>query len=221
MIFDAPDPAYTSSPRAQTNFRLALKLAVGFVALLWAIHTVGWMFGLELQRFGVRPRTLDGLVGIFLAPLLHGGFAHLFSNSVPLIVLGTGLLHLYPRSALRALPVLYLGPGLAVWLLGRASIHIGASGLVYGLVTFIFFSGILRRDRRAIAAALLVFFLYGSIVWGVFPIRPGMSWETHLAAALLGGVLAFMLRGLDIPPRKRYSWEDEDESTSPPPNPPT
>ena len=109
------------------------------------------------------------------------------------------------------IPAVYLGPGIAVWLFARASVHVGASGLVYGLVSYIFVAGVIRRDRRAIAASLLVSFLYGSLAWGVLPIEPGVSWETHLAAALIGLVLAIALRRLDIPPRKRYAWEDEND----------
>ena len=204
-----PDPAYTSSEQARANFRLAGKIALGFVALIWLIQLLNWGLDLELERFGVRPRQLAGLPGILLAPLLHGSFAHLGANSLPLLVLGAGMLYLYPSSALKVIPAVYLGPGIAVWLFARASVHVGASGLVYGLVSYIFVAGVIRRDTRAIAASLLVSFLYGSLAWGVLPIKPGVSWETHLAAALIGLVLAIALRRLDIPPRKRYAWEDE------------
>jgi len=136
---------------------------------------------------------------------------------LPLLVLGTGMLYLYPGSALKVIPAVYLGPGIAVWLFAKApSVHVGASGLVYGLFGYIFVAGVIRRDRRAIAAALLVCFLYGTLVWGVLPIKPGVSWETHLAAALIGLALAIALRHLDIPPRKRYSWEDETHETGEP-----
>jgi membrane associated rhomboid family serine protease len=205
------DPTYTSSEQARANFRLAAKIALGFVALIWLIGLLNWGFDLGLERFGVRPRQLAGLPGILLAPLLHGGFPHLFANSLPLLVLGTVMLHLYPNSALKVIPTVYLGSGVAVWLFARGSDHIGASGLVYGLVTYIFVAGLIRRDKRAIAASLLVSFLYGTLAWGVLPIQPGVSWETHLAAALIGLALAIALRRLDIPPRKRYAWEDEDD----------
>ena len=205
------DPDYTSSARARASFRLAFKFAVGFVALIWLIDILNWALDLELQRFGVRPRQFAGLPGILLAPLLHGGPVHLIANSLPLLVLGTGMLYLYPNSAVKVLPAVYLGPGMAVWLFAEGGVHVGSSGLVYGLVSYIFVAGIIRRDRRAIAASLLVCFLYGTLVWGVLPIRPGVSWETHLAAALIGLLLAIALRCLDIPPRKRYSWEGEHE----------
>lgn len=211
MQVEIPDPAFTSSARARANFRLAARLALGAVAVLWAIHLLDWGLALELRRFGVRPRELAGLPGILLAPLLHGGFSHLVGNSLPLLVLGTGMLYLYPNSAVKVLPAVYLGPGIAVWMLAKTgSVHAGASGLVYGLFSYILAAGLIRRDRRAIAASLLVCFLYGTLVWGVLPIEPGVSWETHLAAALIGLALAIVLRRLDVPPRKRYSWEDED-----------
>ena len=174
MLVDIPDPAYTSSERARTNFRLAARIALGFVALIWLIEVLNWALDLDLGRFGVRPREFAGLPGILLAPLLHGGFAHLSTNSLPLLVLGTGMLYLYPNSALKVIPAVYLGPGIAVWLFAKASsVHVGASGLVYGLVSYIFVAGVIRRDRRAIAASLLIAFLYGSLVWGVLPIAPG------------------------------------------------
>jgi len=159
--------------------------------------------------FGVRPRELIGLPGILVAPLLHLDFNHLVANSLPLLVLGTAILHIYPYSAFRVLPAVYLGPGIVVWFFGKAGVHIGASGLVYGLAGYIFVAGLIRRDRRAIAASLLVAFMYGALAWGVLPINPAVSWETHLAAALIGIFLAITLRHRDNPPRLRYSWEDE------------
>jgi membrane associated rhomboid family serine protease len=209
MQIHIPDPAFASSDRARANFRLAVRIALGFVALIWVIELLNWSLDLEAEDFGVRPRQLAGLPGILFAPLVHGGFAHLIANSPPLLVLGTAMLYLYPSAARTVLPAIYLGPGVAVWIFARGGVHVGASGLVYGLVSYIFVAGLIRRDRRAIAASLLVCFMYGALVWGVLPIEPGVSWETHLAAVLIGVVLAIALRRLDIPPRTRYTWEDE------------
>jgi len=224
MQFDLPDPRYTHSAPSRALLTLAIRLALGFVAMLWLIHGMNWAMGLDPAPFGLRPREWSGLIGILTAPLAHADFAHLVANSVPLAAVGAVLLFLYPHSALRVLPVVYLGPGLLVWLFGRDSIHLGASGLVYGLVAYVFFAGLLRRDRRAIAASLLVVLMYGSLVWGVLPVDPTLSWETHLAAAVLGGTLALLLRRLDVPPRKRYAWEDEadraEESLPLDPSPP-
>ena len=211
MEVHVPDPAFTNSAHVRANFRRALRIALAFVALLWVIQYLNWGLELGLARFGVRPREWSGLVGVFAAPLLHGSFTHLIANSLPLAVLGTAMLHLYPQASRTVLPAVWLGPGLAVWLLARESIHIGASGLVYGLFGYVLVAGIIRRDRRAIAASLLVAFMYGSLAWGVLPIERGVSWETHLAAALIGVALAVILRHLDIPPRRRYAWEDEEE----------
>lgn len=210
MQIHVPDPAYTGSERARANFRLAVKLALGFVAILWFIQLSNWALGLGAEDFGVRPREWAGLPGILLAPLVHGSFMHLIANTLPLLVLGTTMLYLYPNAALKVLPAVYFGPGVAVWLFARGGVHIGASGLIYGLVSYVFVAGLIRRDRRAIAASLLVSFLYGASVWGVLPIERGVSWETHLAAALIGLALAIALRHLDIPPRRRYTWEDEE-----------
>jgi membrane associated rhomboid family serine protease len=210
MQIHVPDPAYTGSEQRRAHFRLAVKIALGFLALLWLIHLMNWGLDLGPEPLGIRPRQLAGLPGIVFAPLVHGNFAHLIANSLPLLVLGTAMLFLYPQAAPRTLPLIYLGPGVAVWLFARDSVHLGASGLVYGLLGYIFVAGLLRRDRRAIAASLVVSFMYGSLVWGVLPTRFGTSWETHLAAATIGVVLAIALRHLDVPPRKRYAWEDAD-----------
>lgn len=150
MQVHLPDPGYTSSEQARTSFRLAFKLALGFVVIIWLIDIANWTLGSELERFGVRPRELAGLPGILLAPLLHGGPFHLAANSVPLLVLGTGMLYLYPSSSLKVLPAIYLGPGIAVWLFAAGGIHIGSSGLIYGLLGYVFLAGVLRLDRRAI-----------------------------------------------------------------------
>jgi membrane associated rhomboid family serine protease len=216
MQVHMPDPHYTGSRQARTSFRVALEIALAFVALLWLIQLFNWTLDLELQRFGVRPREWQGLPGILLAPLLHAGFMHLLANTLPLLVLGTVMLHLYPGAAWRVLLTVYLGPGIAVWLLARGSVHIGASGMAYGLVGYILVAGLIRRDRRAIAASLLVCFMYGALVWGVLPIQPGVSWETHLAGALIGVALALVFRHLDVPPRRRYSWEGEGDDEGEP-----
>jgi len=205
---------YTGSDRARANFWLAARIALGFVAVLWLIQLLNWGLDPGLEDLGVRPRVWAGLPGILFAPLVHDGYAHLIANSLPLLVLGTAMLYLYPSSSRRVLPAVYLGPGAAVWLFARGGIHVGASGLVYGLASYIFVAGLIRRDKRAIATSLLVCFMYGALVWGVLPIVPRVSWETHLAAALIGLALAIMLRGLDVTPRNRYAWEDQEDDTA-------
>jgi membrane associated rhomboid family serine protease len=210
MQIHVPDPAYTDSERARGHFRLAARIALGFVAVLWFVFLLSWALDLDPEVSGIRPREWSGLVGVAFAPLVHASFAHLLANSLPLLVLGTAMLFLYPVSTLRVFPAVYFGTNLVVWLVGRQSVHFGASGLVYGFVAFVFVAGLLRRDRRAIAASLAVSFMYGSLAWGVLPVQSGVSWETHLAGALIGVVLAIALRHRDVLPPKRYAWEGHD-----------
>ena len=151
-------------------------------------------------------------MGILWAPLIHSSFTHLFTNTAPLLILGTALLYAYPRSAKIAIPVIYLGTGLGVWLFARHTYHIGASGLTFGFMFFVFTIGAIRWDRRAIALSMIVFFLYGSMIWGIFPNDSGISYETHLFATLLGIIMAILLRDHDpYLPEKEYSWEQDDD----------
>jgi membrane associated rhomboid family serine protease len=210
MHLGKPDPNFIASSRAQKNFRLALKIAVIFTGILWLILFVDYFLGLELTRFGLRPGHLKGLIGLLTAPLLHGGAEHMFSNTLPLIISLTAILYLYPRSSVRVMPVIWIGSGLLAWMIGRPSLHFGASGFVYGLLAFVFISGILRFDMRSVAVSIMVWFLYGSMIWGVLPIRPNMSWELHLAGAILGVAMAIVYRYWDVTPVKRYEWEDND-----------
>lgn len=210
MQLHKPDPEYTNSRKAQRNFILSLETSIAIMAVLWFIWLSDAYLGLELGRYGLRPRDSGGLIGIITAPLLHGSAEHLFSNTAPLLVSLTAILYLYPNSALRVLPMLWLGAGLLTWMIGRPSVHIGASGLVYGILSFVFISGMFRQDLRSIGVSLAVWFLYGSMIWGVLPIRPSMSWEMHLSGAILGLIMAILYRNYDRVPIKRYDWEDDD-----------
>jgi len=211
MHLGKPESDVTSSPRAQRNFLLALKIALWVVGILWMILIIDSVLGLGLARFGLRPRHVEGLVGIFTAPLLHGGVEHLFSNTLPLVISLTAILYLYPRSAMRVIPLIWIGSGLLGWFIGRPSLHFGASGFVYGLLAYVFISGILRMDMRSVGVSIMVWFLYGSMIWGLLPIRPNMSWELHLTGAIMGVALAIVYRRWDITPVKRYTWEDDDK----------
>jgi len=210
MEIHTPDPQYTQPKKDKRNFQLAFKIALYFLAVLWFILFVDQYFDLGLSRFGLRPLDLSGLFGILTAPLLHGDVEHLVSNSLPLIVSLTTVLYLYPNVSLRILPTIWLGSGLLGWFIGRPNIHIGISGFIYGMLAFIFVSGLIRRDKRSIAVALIVAFMYGSMVWGVLPINLKMSWELHLSGAIFGVVMAFWYRHWDRVPVKRYEWEDDD-----------
>lgn len=210
MHLGKPDPHFISSKKAQRNFNLALKVALALTGFLWLILIVDTFLGLGLNRYGLRPGHIEGLIGLLTAPLLHSGAEHMFSNTAPLIVAMTTILYLYPASSVRVIPAIWIGSGLLAWIIGRHSLHFGASGFVYGLLAFVFVSGILRLDMRSVAVSVMVWFLYGSMIWGVLPIRPHMSWELHLGGAIMGVALAIAFRRWDITPLKRYEWEDDD-----------
>jgi len=186
-------------------------LAVALLtAALWWIKVLDGVFDWDLGALGVHPRQAVGLIGVLTAPLVHGSFEHLFANTLPLLVLGTLLLYGYPRARRPALAIIWILSGLGVWVAGRDNAHIGMSGVTHGLMFFLFFAGLMRRDKLAVALSMIAFFLYGGMVWGIFPAEPGVSWEYHLFGALAGTLAAVLLRKLDAPPpAKRYAWEDE------------
>ncbi len=196
------DMAISPPPLFKTFQRAAL-----LVGILWLVWGIEWLLDLNLGVLGVYPRQASGLIGLLTAPLVHGNFDHLVSNSLPLLLLGTGVWVFYYRERWPVLLTAYLAPSLWVWVAGRPSYHIGASGVLYTLAFFVFFSGVFRKEPRSLALSLIVAFLYGSMVWGIFPHDPGISWESHLFGAIAGLVLAFYFRN-NRPPRKRYSWED-------------
>jgi membrane associated rhomboid family serine protease len=197
--------------QAAARFRRTVIKALAFVALLWGIEALDRSLGLQLHHLGVYPRDPAGLWGIAYAPLIHGSWGHLLSNSFALLILGVALLYGYPRAAVPVLLFVYLCSGVCVWLFARSSFHFGASGLTHGMMFFIFTSGILRHDRPSIALSMIVFFIYGGMVWSIFPQEPGISYESHFFGALAGLLAAFLFRGLDPPvPEKRYDWEDDD-----------
>ena len=186
--------------------------AASYVAILWLVKIVETIYGVSFVEYGVYPGKVSGLIGILLAPLIHSSYTHLFANTAPLLILGTALLYGYPRSARIVIPAVYFGTGLGVWLFARHAYHIGASGLAFGFMFFVFTIGVLRWDRRAIALSMVVFFLYGGMIWGIFPNDPDISYESHFFGAIIGIIFAVMLRNLDPrAPEKQYSW-DEDEN---------
>jgi membrane associated rhomboid family serine protease len=211
MQLRVPDPRYTSSARAKYSFALAVKMALAFVAIVWIAFALQLIIGPSMTHLGLRPRDLEGLLGVLTTPLLHGSFPHLLSNTVPLFVGMVAILFLYPNSSLRVLPVLYMGSATLAWLFARPSLHIGASGLVYGILTYVFLAGILRRDLRSVGVSLMIWFFYGSMVWGVLPLEERTSWELHSAGLFLGVVMAWLYRRWDRPPLKTYDWEFEDD----------
>lgn len=173
------------------SFKSSIAYPLRFVILMWSVFFVQAFTHLPLNNFGIVPRSLFGLFGILFAPLLHGNFIHLASNSVPLIVLGTLLYLFYNSIAPQVFAYCYFVTGALVWVFGRSAMHIGASGLVYGIAFFLFFIGLNRKDFRSLAISLITVFFYGGIVYGVLPGNEFVSWESHLMGALVGIYCAF------------------------------
>ena len=206
-----PDPAAQAAHDRQ-RFRRGLITAGGFIVLLWWIKAFELAFDLDFGVLGNRPREWAGLLGVLTAPLLHGSVAHLMSNTLALLVLGTLAFASFPKASWRSLPLIWGLAGLAVWGFARESFHIGASGLTHGLMFLLLTLGLMRRDRVAIATGFIAFFLYGGMLLTVLPREPGVSWEYHLAGAVFGVISGLLWARLDpLPPRKRYSWEIEEE----------
>ena len=207
-----PPPSAEQLRRDHQRFQrvmIAVALFItGLAALWWAEH----QFRIDLHAFAIRPLSPEHLIGVLTAPLLHGSIEHLLGNSFGLFVLGTLTLYRYPHSSRVALPLIWLVAGLGTWLIGRESFHIGASGITHGLMFFVFVSGLIRRDRTSIAAALLAFAFFGGMLMSILPREPGVSWEYHLAGAVAGVLAAVLMRRRDpAPPRRKYSWEIEEE----------
>ena len=208
-----PPPATpdTQSQQDRRRLRGAFNASLGFVLLLAACYTA--QHGIDWTFLTVTPWTLPGLLGLLTAPLLHGSVEHIVANGTALLLLGTLAGTVYPKATLRALPLLWLGSGLGAWLLGQpGSHHLGASGVTHGLMFLVFVLGLLRRDRAAIAAGMLAFMFYGGMLMTILPREAGVSWESHLGGALAGVIAAFLFRRSDPqPPRRKYSWEVEEE----------
>ena len=179
-----------------------------FPVLIWVVHLLSLILNVDLTRMGLIPRIPIGLLGIITAPLIHANFSHLISNTIPLIVLGWIVFSFYRKVAFISFLLIYLLTGLLVWIFARQVYHIGSSGIVYGYVSFLFFSGIFRRDNTSITLALVITFLYGGLVWGILPGMKGISWESHLFGGISGLIAAYIFRKID-PPAKKYDWEDE------------
>jgi len=161
---------------------------------MWAAFTLQFLYGIDLGFLGIKPRSLFGFIGIFTAPMIHGDLSHLISNTFPVLFLGSTLFFFYPRIGGIVFLRCYFITNLLVWLLSpRVSYHIGASGLVYGLSAFLIFFGLLRKDFISLLISIIVTIFYGGIFYGVLPIDPRISWESHLAGALVGTVSAFNL----------------------------
>lgn len=195
------------------------------VLVIWLIYWFEIQFDLNFNKFGVYPRTLKGIRGVFLSPFIHSNTNHLFNNSIPLFVLTSSLFYFYRTVAIKILVIGTIFTGFLTWCMARESYHIGASGVVYLVFSFVFFSGMIKKHYRLVALSLIIIFLYGSMVWYILPIKDGISWEGHLSGFLVGLLFAIWFRKKGII-QKEYqftttefdSWFDDDGNFRPPNN---
>tara|TARA_R110002049_G_scaffold262760_1_gene438824 strand:- start:3333 stop:4079 length:747 start_codon:yes stop_codon:yes gene_type:complete len=192
------------------RFFYAILFPTIFVVIIWVVKLVELQFDISFSSWGIEPRNITGLKGIVFMPFLHGDMNHLFNNSIPLLILGSSLFYFYRPVAFKVVLWSVLMSGLWTWISARESYHIGASGLVYSLFGFLFFSGFIRKHFRLIAISFLVAFLYGSMVWGIFPIDQKVSFEGHFWGMFAGIVLAYVYKDKGLK-RKPHVWVDEDE----------
>ena len=175
----------------------SFTIALTIVAIMWAVFIIDLIAGLNLNRFGIIPRQIEGIKGILFAPFLHANLAHLISNTVPMFVLCTTLFWFYDNIAMRILLLSIVMGGTLVWIFARSACHIGASGVIFSLVAFLIASGIFRKKFKAFLLGLAVFFFYGGVVWGILPTQPGVSWESHLFGFISGIILAYLFKDSD------------------------
>lgn len=180
--------------------------ALLFVFVMWFVYWLEVKFSFRFTDNGIRPEKLDGLQGVFFGPFIHGSLKHLWSNTLPCLILLTALNFFYKSSSLKVLIYGAIITGMLTWLIGRPSYHIGASGIVYMLAAFLFFKGLLTGHYKMLSLSFLVAFFYGSLVWYVLPIEKGVSWEGHLSGAIAGILLAILIRN-ELPEKKKYDWE--------------
>lgn len=200
-----------------------LIIPILYILVIWMLYFIEIKFGYNFNKYGVYPREFKGLRGVFFTHFIHSNTSHLFNNSIPLFVLLLSIFMFYKEVALKVLAYGALLTGFLTWIIARESYHIGASGVVYLLFSFVFFSGILKKHFRLVALSLIVIFLYGSMIWYVLPIKDGMSWEGHLSGFVVGLVFAFLYKNKGIKKTEPYFEEtafdllfDENGNYAPP-----
>ncbi|WP_378186771.1 rhomboid family intramembrane serine protease [Aquimarina sp. W85] len=196
------------------NFEFSFKTGVigypiFFVLIIWLVFWAESRFGFNLNYLGVYPRSIAGLQGILFSPFIHSGISHLWNNTLPLLILSTALFYFYSDRSWAVLGIGMFATGALTWLIGRPSLHIGASGIIYMLFSFLFFKGIITKHYRLIALSFSVVFMYGSMLWYVFPIKDSISWEGHLSGLLTGFILALLIKN-GIIKQPVYTWEQPD-----------
>jgi len=197
------------------SFKFSLSVIVWPIVFLLAIWIVFWLelkLNANFAKYGVFPRTISGLKGVILSPFLHGDLKHLYNNSIPLFLLIAALRYFYREISLKILLYSLLFSGLLTWVIGRESYHIGASGLIYALISFILFKGLQTKDSRLVALSLTIVMVYGGLIWYVFPdVKENISWEGHLSGFIVGVVLSVIYKAPQLLKEEfRYDWQSPD-----------
>lgn len=188
----------------------ALMVTAFFLLCIWTAFALDHFLDFDLRKYGLKPRTAEGLTGIFTIHFLHGDLNHAWQNSISFLVMNSFLFYFYRSISIKTFIFLFILPGILLWLGGRSSNHIGASMLIYGEAAFLFTSGLIRGNPLMLRVSLVIALYYGGLVWYLFPVVPHISWEGHLSGAIVGTALAFFLRNQG-PARKKYNWEIEEE----------
>lgn len=199
----------------RNTLKNSLKIPLSMLIIMWFIKSAEIIFQIKLSFLGILPRDAGGIAGIITAPFLHGDFDHLITNTLPFLLLTTSLFYFYKKNSVKILLFSYFLTGILVWIFGRSSYHIGASGLIYAFAAFFFFNGLFFRNIKAITLSLITIFLYSGLAVGLFPVDDKTSWEGHLFGAISGFLSAIFFSDKDT--AKKYEWEDEDISHLPPP----
>jgi membrane associated rhomboid family serine protease len=186
-----------------------------FVILLWLVYWTEIRFDFDFAQNGIFPRTFSGLQGVLFSPFIHSDMKHLYNNSIPLLVLLAALQFFYAKQSIAVISYGIVFSGIITWIIGRDNYHIGASGLIYVLVSFIFFKGVQTKYYRLVALSLAVIVMYGGMVWYVFPkVDETISWEGHLAGFITGFALSLFLKTPEYKKIIKYDWEHPDFNPS-------
>ncbi|MFZ4741258.1 MAG: rhomboid family intramembrane serine protease [Bacteroidales bacterium] len=195
------------------RFLNSIVIPVSIIIIIWLVKFIEYMLNMHFDFLGIYPLKIEGLPGILFAPFIHADIKHLYANSIPLFILSTALFYFYREIGFRIFIYIYLTTNIWVWIIARPAWHIGASGIIYGLAAFIFVSGIIRKHTRLMALSMFVLFIYGGLIWGIFPnnIQQEISWESHLMGFIAGIVFAIYFKN-EGPQKIEYHWEDDDEN---------
>jgi len=194
------------------RLKFSLILPIFFILTMWIVKLIEYSLDLRLYKYGIYPLKFKGFLGIFFAPFIHADFSHLFSNTFPFLILGVALFFFYKEYAYKVFLLIFFFSGFWVWLAARSSYHIGASGIIYGMASFLFFSGLIHKNRSLSSVSLIIVFVYGGMVWGVLPLKPATSWEGHLFGAITGLILtiAFANKKPLLATKKKLDIVDND-----------